>query len=134
MTDAQHAHWLAYLRDLADRLGLKDWDIRLERGEPQNGNALGSNHLQYGQRRCYIYLSSDLFAEKPEDHRWVCVHELLHCHFDPLDDAMDDVADRLADDKATELARAVYKRQREHTLDHIATAIALYLPLPEKMP
>jgi hypothetical protein len=134
MTDAEHAFWLGYLRALASLLRLKDWDIRLDRGDPESNSAWASNSLTFGRRRATVRMHSALLNEAPEDQREACIHELLHCHFDPLDDAMGDALDLLGDDKATKLARDVYNRQREHALDHIATAIAPLLPLPGEVP
>jgi hypothetical protein len=134
MTDAEHAHWQAYTRMIADQLGLKDWDIRISQDRPSNEGTNGGCLVWYGQRRATIALDRDLIKGRTDelriDQRNVVIHELLHCHWELLEESV-----RLAfkddDSPRSELFKVYFNRSSELTLDSIATAIAPLLPLPE---
>jgi hypothetical protein len=136
MNDAQHAYWQGYLRDLADRLGLKDWDVRINRDKP-DGNCGADCLVWYGQKRATVRLNPDLFRRTdPEgraDQRWTITHECLHCHMEYADEAVR-LASKDDDAPRTALFIEYYRRASELVIDGIATAIAPLLPLPEGAP
>lgn len=61
-----------YIRDLADRVGLRDWKIMLEDKAPDDGN-LGECFCAYGQRVATIRLAEHETIEKLQH---TIVHEL----------------------------------------------------------
>lgn len=136
MTDAEHAHWQSYFRALADVLGLKDWDVRIRRDKPNQGD--GADCLiWYAQKRASIRLNREPFAmtgdDAREDQRRMAVHELIHCHVEYADEAVR-LAFKESDDPRDALFQEYYKRASELTVECLASAIAPLLPLPEARP
>jgi hypothetical protein len=79
VTPAQFAYLDGYVRDLADRMGLKDWRIEVDReltSDSVNARVICPDPY----RRAVITLGSDFAGESAEDQRGAFVHELLHVH------------------------------------------------------
>lgn len=113
-------------------MGLKDWDVILQRDRPKNGSAWASTETYYGQRRCEIHLNPDtFFAETPERQRHVIVHELLHCHTDNVNEVVRIFLTEQSGDAAS-LFEAYFRQQMEYTVDGVATGIASCFPLPDE--
>jgi hypothetical protein len=136
MNDAQHAFWQRYLRDLADRLGLKDWRIDLERDQPADDRHGASCSAYPGQQRVAIRLSRTfLDTYSPAEQRQAALHEVLHPHFERTDDPLWVAIDNGHGDTALlRLIRDLQRNEREYVIDNLATAIAPLLPLPEGAP
>ena len=129
MNDEQHAFWLAYIRQLADLLGLKDWRIDLDR-DPVNREGPGaSNYTYYGRKAADIALGPSFPNQSPEDQRWILAHECLHCHFDRLHKGVIDYAESKGDSDDSYFAKA-HLRDFEAVVDTMAVIIAPFLPLP----
>ena len=133
MDDREHGFWLAYIRGIADRLGLKDWDLRLSRDDtdPDSGATI---HTWYGQKRATIRLNHDVFRlsspAADEDQRRYVVHELLHCHFEYFEEnrrAAEKIGER---SEREQLQDAFDKRAIETVIDNLATVIARLFELP----
>ena len=129
MRDEQHAAFSAYLRDLADVMGLRDWEIDLAREDASGPDTGASCSTTYGRKVATIHFGADFFYESPETQRYYCVHELLHCHFRAIVEARDGLEDLLG----TPANLVFVDRMRsaeEWAVDAIAGAIAPFLPLP----
>src|SRR5688572_21167903 len=71
----------AYMRVLADRLALRDWEISYEHGdEAEVEDDLWGVNKSFPGQRAQILLGAKFYAGTPEVQRGVLVHELLHCH------------------------------------------------------
>lgn len=115
-----------YVRALADELRLKDWRITVA-DEPCDDHAQAQVSIPYGRRCAIIYIS-------PEDcgiegARQAIVHELLHCHFEPINWAVNNAADPLGS-LAFGVLEGSVSDATELAIDTLAEAIAPMLPLP----
>jgi hypothetical protein len=129
MNDEQHAFWLGYIRQLADLMQLKDWDIDLSRGEPQSNTADAEICTYYGQRGAAISLPVKFFAQSPERQRYFIAHELMHCHSEDLSECIRLYINH--NGHMDDLIAQVYRREEEVLVDNLARVIAPFLPLPE---
>lgn len=128
MNDEQHAFWLAYIRQLADLMQLRDWDIALSRGAPQSDTADAEICTFYGQRGAEISLPVKFFAQTPERQRRFVAHELMHCHVEDLSECMRLYVNNNGHMEG--LIAQVYRREEEVLVDTLAHVVAPFLPLP----
>lgn len=129
MNDEQHSFWLAYIRDLADMLKLKDWDIQLSRGEPDSATADAEIRTWYGQRGADVRLPDKFFAQQGPQQRYFITHELMHCHVDSYSECTRLYVNNNGDREA--YIAQVYQREEEMLVDTLARVVAEFLPLPE---
>lgn len=130
MTDAQHAAYQTYLRQLADLLGLKDWEIVLKREPDANEDAAASITCTYGQKHAFVWVGPAFFSEFDVDYRRrTLIHELIHCHLNPIQEVVGNLAGRIGGD-AYDVVRGCHHDAIEYATDGIARAIAPLLPLP----
>lgn len=111
--------WLVPLiRKLAGDLGLHDWDLRLADDAPEVGTA-GQCHVTYGRRLARIMLA------EPDDHDDLIdtiIHELLHCHFEPISWAAESLR-RAVGDMVFNVWEGSQKDTIEIAIDAIAAAM-----------
>lgn len=134
MNDEQHAFWLAYIRHLADLLGLKDWRIELERQYTNDSEAVAACRVWPNQRGASISLT-DWFLKQytAAEQRETVAHELFHCHDYRLRCLVHEYADKDESD-AGKLFLSLFEREYEQLCDGMAVAVAEFLPLPENRP
>lgn len=121
LTDPRKQVYLPYLRDLADRMGLKDWSVTILDRPPADGNRC-SVWMRYGGKQAQVLMSEECLSGTPEQMRADLVHELIHPHFAASDGIVEDALSH-------ELYRS-YQRMWEYGIDGIAEAWAPFLPLP----
>lgn len=129
MTAARQARWQAYLRSLADLLGLRDWRVELEDEPCDSQTAAACVRCIYGQKHAYVRLGRGFDDESPGLQRHYLVHECLHLHLRLLDDVMVNVGNRLAPDTYSAL-RDTFDDAEEVAIDGIGWAVSQFLPLP----
>lgn len=129
MTDDQYAFWTAYVRAIADQLGLRDWNVIINRDIPET-DFRACAHPARGRRSGGITLAQLFFNGSPEEQRQTIIHELLHMHTDDVDTAVFHVKEQLGSDVLHVLFTTVRDRI-EFVVDNVATAIAPFYPLPE---
>lgn len=126
-----------YIRHLADLCGLKDWrlllsDAPLVHDPDRNGySTMATCAVNYGQKRAVIEISADWASWDAADLRSTVVHELLHCHAEPMRWAVNNTKHAVG----TALYEVIYDAftdAMELAVDGIATAWAATLPLPIK--
>ncbi len=124
---ADNRHWLEpYVRDMADRMGLRDWKITIL-DEPSDDDAAGGQcDLVYGRKVADLKIR---VPSAPEELRHVVVHELLHCHAALLDWNANSIEKALSP-QAFDLWHYGFEDAQEIMIDGIATAWAETLPLP----
>lgn len=125
MRDERRQAFSPYVRDIADRLRLRDWTIRVMDDEPEDKDAAASCQCIYGRKLANIRLAGSFLDDEPAEQRHTVVHELLHCH---LDDAYWFAYGQLPGDGGT---REAFVRFFEKGIDGLADAISPLLPLPE---
>ena len=118
-----------YLRQLADRIGLKDWIIAVDRGEPVLPGALASVCVVDGRKLAIVRLASGLAGCPAPEQRYVLVHELVHCHLDGTHRAIDAVKEVIGTAAFT-LLEAQHRLAVELATDAVAEVLAPSLPLP----
>jgi hypothetical protein len=120
MSDADRHRLTAYLRILADRMGLRDWTVDILDETATEGVYAEVSCLEGRKfaRLRFDYAWADL---SPEDLRQTCCHELLHCHLAPLQAELER---RL---KPSSYATA--EMLMEYAIDGIADAWESCLPL-----
>jgi hypothetical protein len=127
---ANHDYWQAYIRDIADRMALKDWTILLS-DEPADEESEATTFLTNGRKVAKVYLSSKWEGRTPEEQRHTVVHEMVHPHLYPLTNMGEDDIEPLIGKAAHTLWQASFRRELEYAVDGLADAIAPLMPLPE---
>jgi hypothetical protein len=128
--------WLpAYVRELADGLGLKDWtfEFHVETLGGEGEETVAEVRFAGYRKHAGIILDPVRWPAASRDwKREVLVHELVHCHINPIYYVLtEDICDgRLLNQSQYNMAHAAMKRQVEYATDGIAAAIACHYPLP----
>jgi hypothetical protein len=110
-----------YFRDLADRMGLRDWLIFISPERPRDATDVANVLCWEGRKRATIRLSEDFLGDTPEDQRHTACHELIHCHFA--------AATHIAEQGLGNVQSA-FMLNMEFGVDGMADAIAPHMPLP----
>lgn len=123
----------AYARDLADRLGLRDWTFRFAH-EPlaSDDSAQACIFVTYGRKDATVMLRRDFLRMPRSEQRSLLIHELLHCHLDAIEVVLrrgGAVGDVLGD-TVGDMVRDTVHTAVEHATDAIASEIAKHYPLP----
>jgi hypothetical protein len=87
MTEKQFRRIVKYLGYLRNDLGLQDWCLVLSRefcSESGNEDAAATITFVPDSQRGTIRLAKDFMAFSLRDRRRFLIHELLHCHQDPM--------------------------------------------------
>lgn len=122
-------YWANYANALSDHVGLRDWQIRISRDTCEEPFA-AIVEPWYGRKVASIKLNEDWDTDSPEEQRGTMVHELLHCHINPIRDVFDTYIEHHQDDIDLPVFRALMHKNLELAIDGIATILAPFLPLP----
>jgi len=114
-----------YVRDIADRVGLKDWKVVVDKEPPGEGN-LGEARTTYGRKVLHIRLAEH---DSAEELRNTVIHELLHAQLEPVSWGINN-AQRALGEGAFSVFRASFEDNMELAVDAIATAWSETMPLP----
>lgn len=120
---------LAYVRICADRLGLKDWDITLGRGEPANPDSTYATICAYQTQNAELFVSKLFWRQTPEGQRLTIAHELGHLPLWRCDEVVR-VAAGVMDASAGKFLRRSFEPAGEFACEHFARLLAPLLPLP----
>lgn len=122
-----------YLRALANRVGLRDWEVSFGKSTPQeNGHAEGvGGTCDVGpmQKRLTIELRADWPTWDDDKLRHICTHELLHAHFEPMRTPLANI-EQLIGGLVFSTVWDATTHAMEWCLDAIATEWAESLPTP----
>jgi hypothetical protein len=129
--DAQHAAYTGYIREMADRLLLRDWVFELRR-ESVNEGARAQVAIARERNEAAITLCDRWFVRTPEERRQTVVHEMLHLHSARLCRVMTRLRDEVEGDGVRYAANA-HNEEEEIMVDALARAIAPFLPLPPEV-
>jgi hypothetical protein len=126
VTDDARRRVCAYVRCLADEMGLRDWTVHVLDDPPDDRRKVAEADCVYGRKRINISLSDQFFrldSEKgPDGQRQTLVHELIHAHLAP----MHLLLHRILPDAQWE----AYQLPMEYAVDGMAEGWARHLPLP----
>lgn len=124
-----------YIRVVANQMGLRDWYFELVPEAPNvpdredGAITAGSCEPLYGRKRARLRFPESFFDETPQDQRVIVVHELLHCHFVPIQWSVQNVSG-LIPGEAWHVYSASVSDEMEKHVDAVSTAWAETLPLP----
>lgn len=120
-----------YVRDLADMMGLRDWHLLLLNEPTDNPEHAADIDVVYGRRAACIRFHADWAQADPSELRCTVVHELVHCHLNPMRNVLDNIENAVGkmvyDPTYNALTDYI-----EYATDAISTAWAESLPLPVK--
>lgn len=124
-------YWLAYVRLLADEMGLSDWSFEIE-VEPAPDEVSACIRCVPGRRYAIIRLSSTWEKKLPEEQRNGVAHELIHAHLARANDLADSegALPTLLGRPAWTAFYQGFELALEDGVDALATVIARNLPLP----
>ena len=112
-----------YVRDLANRMGLRDWAFEIPRTQPDDTEANAAIFCAFGRKHGEIRLSDSFLEDStPEEQRQTLCHELAHALFAPMHQFLRDTLD--------EHAFKAYLLLFEYGIDATADALAPHMPLP----
>lgn len=117
-----------YVRDLANRMGLRDWTIHLMHEPTDDADAWADVTPLEGRKHANIRLCRDWAGMSPADKRHALVHELIHCHLAPVQDAIRLDLVRPPGQTAYDLAFGGYRRTVEYAVDGLADAVGPLMP------
>lgn len=126
-----------YIRDMADLCGLRDWHLILEGHVPDRDNEdddtshpAAQIEVTYGRRLACIRVASDWATWTPEELRQTVIHELIHCHQEPMRWSINNCK-HVVSPPMMSVLYAAFTDGMERATDDIATAWAETLPLPK---
>lgn len=128
MTDDQYRVLVNYIRDIADVIGLKDWQFVLERKPAEDFN-IASTEIWGDSVTASVFIGPLFWKYGPRMQREVLVHELIHWHTDKLYKAAREPLRISLGHQAYDVALASLKQNHELAVDAIAAAWARFLPL-----
>lgn len=130
MNDTQWAYLDTYVRDLADRMLLRDWHITVSRDQcDDNSNATSDIWVQ--KMRSKIRFDRDDFPGLDADEqRRIIVHELCHHHTIRLCNTVDDARKPMGESAWWGLYYA-HDRADEIAVEQLARIIAPFMPTCE---
>jgi hypothetical protein len=131
-----------YMRDIADRLGLRDWVFKLSDDPPprddddpepqkERNTPAAMVHIVYGRKYAIVYVATDWASWTPEELRNTVSHEFIHCHLQGMRWALNNVQN-LIPAMTVGVIDGAFRDANEIATDSIATAWAETLPLPVK--
>lgn len=133
LTDAQFDQAAAYVKTVRHELYLDHWEIRVDHGLPEDGEAIASIDPCAGRYVATIRFGESFWAEAPTEQRHTVTHELLHLAHFMVSDAV-----RLGEYKR-ELGQTTYehlydqvRRGFEYMVDALTTIVAPHMPLPDR--
>lgn len=132
--DGDYGKLSSYVRDIANRMGLRDWTIVISE-EPVDidtgdGQIVGAScNVVYGRKRAKFQFNPDWAEDRPDDLRHLVVHELMHCHFVPVQWHHNNARAAMSNGEWVQYDSAFHDVMEMH-IDAVADAWADVLPLP----
>jgi hypothetical protein len=119
----------AYVREIADHMGLHDWTLTI-RARPPDGyeDKHGWCKPTYGQHHAVLWFSDVLVDAGPRQIAYTVTHELLHVVLDRLDTVIQNGVDDLTGRPADTILHASWTYALEMTVDQLARTIARRWP------
>jgi hypothetical protein len=124
MSTPERSSFAPYIRQLADRLGLRDWAFHILDETVLRDDSDAEVHCIEGRKLARLRLSEDFLRSDAQNQRHTLTHELIHCQLA----AGVIVAEKLL--SASE--RSLFMLSIEYGVDGLADAVAPLMPLPPK--
>ncbi len=132
MKRKQHKALAAYVRDTANRLALRDWTVALNVGPLREADHNGQVECVYGRRYAVVTVPPDFDRQPRETQRHTVVHELVHCHLDPLRLVVENLETNLGD-ALYGVTMGTHRDATEYATDALADAFSPLIPLPPEV-
>lgn len=130
MNDEAHAAYSSYIRELADLLLLRDWELELDRSVAES-DSWSQVKVSDVENFARIFIRwPEFFHQSRENRREWLVHELLHIHLDRPRRIIEQLAEQFSDNSAGAFAREAHRREIEICVQRLARLIAPHMPLP----
>lgn len=137
MNEQQTDVLAAYIRSVADRLGLSEWSFRISEQPPYNPEAIASCEAVYGRRLAVLYFEEGFAERSPTEQRNTVVHELLHCHHAAQARLVKDTLGRLVREADYDLVWEPIRMETEYMVDLLTSVLERQFDLiawPEPAP
>jgi hypothetical protein len=118
-----------YVRNMADLMGLRDWHLKLMNDPPDDPEAAACCEVIYGQKYALIRFHRDWTSADPEELRSTVIHELIHCHVEPMRWSVNNVK-HVVGTAMFEVIFDAFSDALEVAVDGMARAWAESMPLP----
>lgn len=129
MTDKQYRVLANYIRMMADKLGLRDWQFFLEKKmmvDPRD--KLAGTHIWGDSRTASLEFSQEFFELGPRMQVEVVCHELIHWHVEPGWRFVRAIAKDHMAPAAVDILRTAFEQHMEFSVDSISCAWARTFP------
>jgi hypothetical protein len=128
MTDDAYRVLVNYTREIADLIGLKSWQFDLSR-DPAPYGVIARVEVWGDSETCTIWIGPAFWKYGPKMQRETVVHELIHCHTNPLVKYAKAMGRSELGQQASRAFDAALDINHERTVDGIAAAVARMCPL-----
>lgn len=127
--------WLVrYVNKMKGMMNLSNWKIVID-PQPCSEDALAETSVTEWQHLAKMQFHKNYKKDKPEDLRATVVHELLHCHFSPIEEVAVEIVKALdvndTNPTISKTMEAAVRYQSERAIDLISEAIAPLFPTPD---
>jgi len=138
MSRAQWDDLAEYVREVANRIELRDWAFRLDRlplgTKDDDRDAYAMVTVVYGRKLARIAFCHEWNTIAADERRHVVVHELLHCHVNQVHILLSNQLPSMIGDHAWEPINQSIRFQTEHIVDALADALAPHMPTIRTIP
>lgn len=130
LTEPQRAYLEGWLRDVGDRLGLRDWTITASAYVAKD-DAMASTFIRNSSDEMEVAVARDFPTRPPASQRATLIHELLHPHFHRLTQLSRNLVENELGRRTEAVIDAAIEFHEELTIERLAKAIAGFYPAVE---
>jgi hypothetical protein len=128
LTDRQVEDVRAWIADTTPLLGLQDWRISVSPLAAVDG-AIASSHLRDDASVTWLAVGQDFLDAGPEERTATLIHELLHCHFQPVTRLAEKLVAGELGKRTEAIIEAAISVAEETAIDRLAGGLARVLPV-----
>jgi hypothetical protein len=118
-----------YVRMVAGEVGLRDWAFYFDWDKPADEGDGASVWWPEGQKRARLRFNERFREYDPESQRRFVVHELVHCHFAPMQDTVEEDLQPHLSRPTYDIYSRGFRRDLEYGIDAVADTLARHMPL-----
>lgn len=124
-----------YVSELKSMLRLADWNIEIDWKRPSEKKTYATIDPIEGQKFAIMRIGENFHNLTSYEQSQTIIHELIHCHLEPLTNFSENVVKQVARGKSRNLAMYTLNLHNEYATDGLADAFVTLLPklvLPKK--
>lgn len=121
----------AYLRNVANQIGLRDWYLTLGWDpitKDEDDEAMAMITRTYGQKSATVRIMADFALLPPRDQSHALIHELYHLHLDDLEFLGRGALQDVMGETAYRMYSSLLHSEIEKAVDNIALGVTELLP------